>query len=163
MFRAAERLSVSRSASGATPKDVTGFASWSTSDPSIATIDSVGWVTVYRDGNVAIRATYRDAEEFLPLQVQVGGLSRYYYALSGYVRDVRDSSIVADAAVAVVSGPNSGRSATTGADGAYQFYDLQVGTFTVRITKTGYVTTERTFTLTGDHLNTLDVTLTAAP
>jgi len=52
-------------------RDVTGFSTWSTSDTSIATVDTTGYVTVVRAGNVAIRATYRDLEGFTALNAQV--------------------------------------------------------------------------------------------
>jgi len=64
--------------------------------------------------------------------------------------------------VEIVAGANTGQRTTTGTDGAYQFYNLQTGTFTLRFSKTGFVTTERTFTLTGSQFNSLDVTLAAS-
>jgi len=51
-------------------RDVSGFATWSTSDTSIATVDTTGYVTVIRAGNVAIRAVYRDIEGFSTLNAQ---------------------------------------------------------------------------------------------
>jgi hypothetical protein len=52
-------------------RDVTGFSTWSTSDSTIATVDTTGYVTVARAGNVAIRAVYRDLEGYTPLNAQV--------------------------------------------------------------------------------------------
>jgi uncharacterized protein YjdB len=52
-------------------RDVTGFSTWSSSDTTIATVDSTGFVTVARAGNVAIRAIYRDLEGFATLNAQV--------------------------------------------------------------------------------------------
>ena len=57
-------------------RDVTGFSTWSSSDTTIATVDSTGFVTVARAGNVAIRATYRDLEGFATLNAQVRGPTR---------------------------------------------------------------------------------------
>ena len=57
-------------------RDVTGFSTWSSSDSTIATVDSTGFVTVARAGNVAIRATYRDFEGFATLNAQVRGPTR---------------------------------------------------------------------------------------
>ena len=56
-------------------RDVTGFSTWSTSDSTIATVDTTGYVTVARAGNVAIRAIYRDLEGFSTLNAQVRGPS----------------------------------------------------------------------------------------
>lgn len=57
-------------------RDVTGFSTWSTSDSTIATVDTTGYVTVARAGNVAIRATYRDLEGFATLNARVRSSSR---------------------------------------------------------------------------------------
>jgi hypothetical protein len=57
-------------------RDVTGFSNWSTSDTTIATVDTTGFVTVARAGNVAIRATYRDLEGFTTLNAVVRGPTR---------------------------------------------------------------------------------------
>jgi hypothetical protein len=139
---------------------VTGLATWSTSDSSIATVNSVGFVTVLRSGRVAIRATYQNASGFVTLDVEPGGLRRYYRALSGWVRDAAGEALLGGVNVRIVSGPNAGRSAVTGSDGAYQLYDLEVGTFRVQFSRPGYTTAEETFVLTGDKFNSLDVFLT---
>jgi hypothetical protein len=141
-------------------RDMTGLATWSTSDPGIATVNSVGFVTVLRTGGVAIRATYRGNDVALIIEVVAGAGRRYYRALSGWVTDAQTQEKLTDVAVEIVSGPNAGRTASTGTSGAYQLDDLDLGTFTLRFTRAGYLTADRTFTLTGDHYNSLDVTLT---
>ena len=140
-------------------QDVTGLAIWSTSDTSIATADSVGFVTVLRDGNVAVRANYRGVDGFAPMQVEAGGLRRYYRAVSGFVTDSRDGTRIAGVTVRILDGPNANRSTTTGADGAYQLYDLELGTFTIQFSKPGYETLNAPFTLTGDKFNDVSVRL----
>jgi len=151
-----------RDSQTSTPRDVTGFATWSTSDTSVATVNSVGFVTVLRDATAAIRASYRGAEAFLTMNLQAGGQRRYYRALSGFVTDAQDSSKISGVTVQITDGPNANRSTTTGADGAYQLYDLEVGTFTIRFSKSGYASLTRTFTITGDKFNDLSVSLTRA-
>jgi carboxypeptidase family protein len=143
-------------------RDVTGLATWSSSDLSVATVNSVGFVTVLRDAMVAIRASYKGAEQFLMMDVQMGGLRRYYRALSGFVTDAQDGSKISGVSVQIVDGPNANRTTITGADGAYQLYDLELGTFSVRFTKPGYSSLTRTFTLSGDKFNDLSVSLTRA-
>lgn len=145
-----------------TPRDVTGFATWSTSDTSVATVNSVGFVTVFRDASAAIRASYRGGEAFLIMDLQAGGQRRYYRALSGIVTDIQGGSKISDVTVQITDGANANRSTITGADGTYYFYDLEVGTFTVRFSKPGYATLTRTFTVTGDKFNDLSVGLTRA-
>lgn len=45
-------------------QDVTGLATWSTSDSTIATVKSTGVVTVRRAGEVSIRAAYQGGTGF---------------------------------------------------------------------------------------------------
>jgi hypothetical protein len=145
---------------GGRGRDVTGFATWSTSDNSIAIVNSVGFVTVLTAGDVAIRAVYRDASGVTTMRVQPGGLRRYYRALSGWATDALTNTKLGDVTVRILDGTNAGRTTATGADGAYHLYDLEPQTFTIRFTKTGYTAAERTFTLPGDRFVSLDVALT---
>jgi hypothetical protein len=145
-------------------RDVTGLSSWSTSDSSIATVNSIGFLTVYRIGDLAVRAKYQDLDGFATMQgVVPGGLSYYYRALSGWVRDGQTNSTLPGATVLILDGANSGRTTTVRSDGAYQMVELQPGTFTVRFSRAGYVTIDLTFTLSGDKLISLDATLPRSP
>jgi hypothetical protein len=65
--------------------------------------------------------------------------------------------------VAFVAGANAGRTTQTGTDGAYQIYDLQPGSFTVRFSKAGYRSADYDFTLPGDRFVGLDARLTRSP
>src|SRR5262249_40215507 len=141
-------------------RDVTGLSSWSTSDSSIATVNTIGFLTVYRTGDVAVRAKYQDLDGFEAMQKVVpGGLSYYYRSLSGRVRDRQTNATLPGATVLILDGANSGRTTTVRPDGAYELDELQPGTFTLRFSLSGYVTTDLTFTLPGDKLVSLDATL----
>lgn len=141
-------------------RDVTGLSTWSTSDNTIATVNSVGFVTVYRIGDVAVRARYQDMDAFVTIHgVVPGGLSYYYRAFSGWVRDAQDNSTLPGATVLILDGANSGRTTTVRPDGAYLMVELQPGTFTVRFSRAGYATKDLTFTLPGDKLISLDAAL----
>lgn len=144
-------------------RDVTGLATWSTSDTNIATVNSVGFVTVLQDGQVAIRASYKSESTFLTMTVEAGGLRRYYRALSGWVVDAETETKIAGVTVTFLAGANAGRVGQTGTDGAYQIYDLQPGTFTVRFSKAGYRSADYAFTLPGDRFVSLDARLTRSP
>jgi carboxypeptidase family protein len=154
-------ISVTRRSPRRTPptRDVTGLSSWSTSDNTIATVNSVGFVTVYKLGDVAVRANYQDLDGFETMRVEPGGFSYYDRALSGWVRDAQDNSTLPGATVLILDGANSGRTTTVRPDGAYLMVELQPGTFTVRFSRAGYVTKDLTFTPTGDRLLSLDATL----
>jgi hypothetical protein len=152
-----------RAVTNGVTRDVTGLATWSTSDTNIATVNSVGFVTVLQDGQVAIRASYQGESTFLSMKVEAGGLRRYYRALSGWVVDAETETKLAAVSVAFVAGANVGRTTQTGPDGAYQIYDLQPGTFTVRFSKAGYRSADYAFTLPGDRFVSLDARLTRSP
>jgi Carboxypeptidase regulatory-like domain len=110
-------------------------------------------------GNVAARASYRGVDGFITMQVEAGGLRRYYRAVSGFVTDSQDGTKIAGVTVRILDGPNANRSTTTGTDGAYQLYDLELGTFTIQFSNSGYVTLNTPFTLTGDKFNDASVKL----
>ena len=145
------------------PRDVTGFATWSTSDPGVATVNSVGFVTALRNGDVAVRTSYRDVEGFLTLTVRPGGANYYYKALSGWIVDARNETKIGGVTVRVLDGPNANRLVVGGSDGAYQMYELEPGTFTVQFSKPGYVTSTLRASLPGDRFVSLDARLTPIP
>jgi hypothetical protein len=142
--------------SGRSERDVTGLATWTTSDTSIATVNSVGFVTVSRAGEAAIRASYQGSQGFMTLTMRPGGSSVYFRALSGWAFDSRDRSRVAGVTVRIIGGPNGGRSTATGTDGSYQLYDLEPGGFTVVFSKPGFATVSYPYSLPGDRFNSLD-------
>jgi hypothetical protein len=137
-------------------RDVTGLATWSTSDTTIATVNSVGFVTALKSGDVAVRVNYRGTEGFLAFDVRPGGANYYFRALSGWITDAQDKSKLIGTTVRILDGPNANRTATS-TDGAYQIYDLEPGTFTIRFSKPGYVTVDRVAVLPGNRFTSLDV------
>ena len=86
-----------------------------------------------------------------------------YFAVSGFATDSQDATKIPGVTVRILDGPNTNRTATTGTDGSYQMFDLQVGTFTMQFSKAGYVTLNRSFTLTGDTFNDASATLVKSP
>jgi hypothetical protein len=77
--------------------------------------------------------------------------------VSGTVRDGQGDSLLAQVAVAVMDGGDTGRSATTDAFGVYSLGALQQGTFTIRFSRSGFTNADRTVALNRD--TTLNVTL----
>jgi hypothetical protein len=68
---------------------------------------------------------------------------------------------VPSATVQVVGGPNAGRTALTDESGFYSLPSLLQGNVTVRVTRSGYESTETTAVLSADRL--LDLLITALP
>ena len=146
-------------ASGTSQRDVSGLATWTTSDTGIARVNSLGFVTVSRAGRAAIRASYQGTDGFLTMDLQPGGSSVYFRALSGWVTDSRDKSKLPGVTVRIIGGPNAGRTTTTGTDGAYQLYDLEPGALTVVFSKPGFATVSFLYSLPGDRFVSLDAML----
>ena len=146
--------------SGSGPgRDVTGLATWTTSDTNVARVNSVGFVTVSRAGEAAIRASYQGSQGFMTLQLRPGGSNFYFRTLSGWVYDSRDRSKIPGVTVQVIGGPNGGRTTTTRPDGSYQLDNLEPGGFSVNFNKTGYATASYLYSLPGDRFNSLDATM----
>ena len=144
---------------GSNEQDVTGLSTWSSSDTSIATVNSVGMVNVLRTGDVAIRATYRGVDGFQSFRAEPGGYRAYFRTLSGFVKDAQDGSRLEGVTVLIYAGVNGGRTTTTGRDGVYRFDNLDPGVFSMRFSKPGYASADRAFSLSGDSFNSLDVNL----
>jgi len=70
-------------------------------------------------------------------------------------------AIVITLSLAVLDGPNAGRSATTGADGRYSLPDLESGGFTLTTERAGYSPQAQPVTLTGHQ--TADAVLVPLP
>src|SRR5205085_3210436 len=77
--------------------------------------------------------------------------------LSGLVRDGQGDSPLSQVTVAVTDGGNAGRSTTTGGDGTYALSTLQQGNFTVRFSRSGFISIDQSVTLNTD--TTLNQTL----
>ena len=109
-------------------RDVTASAQWESSNRSIATISTAGMVTVLAAGQVEFRATYLGVAGALQLSLNAPP-SHGTFALSGIVREVAPNErALAGAQIAIVSGPDAGRSATSDANGFYQLTGVSAGT-----------------------------------
>jgi len=65
-------------------QDVSGLATWSTSDPTIATINTTGLVTALRSGEVAIRVSYlRDGPFTIRLSKPGYRTAEYQWSIPG--------------------------------------------------------------------------------
>jgi hypothetical protein len=72
------------------------------------------------------------------------------WTLSGTVRDREAQTAIGGARVAIVNGANSGRSATTDAQGSYRLETLDAGTFNLEVSAEGFSTDTRSIALGSD-------------
>ena len=151
------------------PQDVTGFADWSTSDPSIATVDTVGWVTIRGSGTIAIRAMFRGQLAFETLPVAPREAPIQIRTFWGSITDAQSHAPLSGVTMQILDGPNAGRIAVTGPDGGYRMDDMglthtkTVFSFRVLFSKPGYIAIERVFTMTTNQFNELSLSLTKVP
>jgi hypothetical protein len=143
--------------SSSNSQDVTGLAQWSTSSPAIATVSSTGLVTVVGAGEVSIRASYQGASGYAIVSVAPGqGISGTYRDLQGTVLSLEGP--LPDVLMEILTGPNAGRRTTTSSTGWFSMTGLQDGQFTIRLSKTGYITAEYVWSIPGGRERTPTLT-----
>jgi hypothetical protein len=114
-------------------QDVTRVATWTSSDATIATVSSSGVMTVVRNGEVDIQATYQSVSGTSHLVVS----QPKTFALTGVVQDLaHGGSAIASARVHLLSGPMT--SVITDDHGEFAFSGLPAGRVLVEVTKEGY-------------------------
>jgi hypothetical protein len=144
------QLSAMAMRSDSTSSDVTFAAIWISSNPQIATVSSVGFVSVLADGTVDFSATYAGVTGSLHTTVSVPKI----YSISGTVTDAASGHVIAGAHVQVLGGP----SAVTDANGKYTISSVASGRALIEFSATGYDVEEKDITVDGNE--TLSVTLT---
>jgi Carboxypeptidase regulatory-like domain len=149
-LRATARLS------DGTTRDVTPLASWSSSDPSIATVTTGGMALILRAGRVELRATFESVTGALAMDVAIG------FTLSGRAVAVGgDSAPLAGVQVRITGGSSTSESTRTDASGRFAVADL-AGLVSVDAALDGYLPWH-VANLTVDHDLTLDVVLYPTP
>lgn len=82
------------------------------------------------------------------------------FVLSGRATDVGTGAPLSGAVVAILDGPDAGREASTGGDGAFNLTDVTFGGFTIRARLRGYDSVFQGVRLTGD--TSLDIRMRRA-
>lgn len=127
--------------------DVTGAATWSTSDPSIFAVGPGGRVTGLKVGSADIRAAYQGATDKDYTTVQPFLTFVAYGTVSAAPPDFGGLSGVR---VEITPGPTGTLSTTTGASGDYSFTPLKGGNYTITVTRDGFHAQSKTITATRD-------------
>jgi hypothetical protein len=130
-----------------TTEEVTSRVTWTSSNAATAAVEG-GELMLKGVGESEIRASL-DAES-ASFSVSVEARPPGRFTLSGVVADSATKRGVPIATVEVVGGSEAGRSTLTDEGGFYSLAALLEGTFTLRVTRTGYETTESATTLAAD-------------
>jgi hypothetical protein len=109
------QLTATANFSDGTTQTVTAQATWDSSNASVATVNAGGLATFAAQGDVDIRAIYKSVAG--SAHVTVGSKGPAKYSLAGTVTDAVSGEKLANIVVAIVDGPDSGRSAVSDGSG----------------------------------------------
>jgi hypothetical protein len=127
------------------PRDVTREASWHLSGVSGARMAATGIVEATHQGDAEIDVNYQSQTAHCLVRLTPDNPGQLLAIVRGHAFAQDDDALqpVPGVHVEVVSGPDMGRSATTGRDGAFALAGLMPGSFDLRATKGGYPPTEQ--------------------
>ena len=137
-----------------TERDVRADATWTSTQPQIATVDA-GVITGRALGRTVIRATYMSRGASLTIVVKPEGT----FILSGNIIEPGPVS-VGSATVTVLGGPLN--QVTANSFGFYEVFGVS-GTVTLRVSKPGYLDETRTLTVTQDQRLDLQIRPISGP
>ena len=139
------QLTATATLSNGSTQNVTSTAAWQSSNSSVATVSASGVVTGVGAGDADVTATYQNVSGRMRLT-----LTRSTYTLTGTVRDGTSGGVLPGIVVVVQDGVNAGKGATTSNAGTYSISDLLAGSFTLAAAATGYQTTTKPVSLSGN-------------
>jgi len=132
---------------GAT-QNVTSQAAWTSSNASVATVNSAGVVTAVGAGEADITATYQTVAG--RSHVAIARPALLNYAITGTVTDGTSGGILPNITVQATDSAGNVKSAVTLSTGAYSIVGLVAGPLTITASAISYQTTRLAITLTGD-------------
>jgi hypothetical protein len=128
------QMKATASMSDGSLRDVTAASTWSTSNAGVAVVSPTGTVTVLTNGEVDVRATYQSVTGSIKLALAKK------FVLSGLVSEgLPAQGPIANARVTITSGPDSGQTMLTSANGVFRFSTATSGVLSMDVTKDGYL------------------------
>ena len=141
---------------------VPGFvATWSTSDPNVATVDANGLITAMGPGSVTITATAAAASGSVPLTVTAASTGN----IAGRMLDLGGHPVAGTNVFAFGPSPSlTTFTATTAADGSYSFGGtLTAGAYIINWSPIGCVSNSGVTPVTAGATSTFDITVDCPP
>ena len=140
-----------------TPVDVTTIARWEVDDPEVVRVTGPGRLEAVAPGDTLVHATWSISHYWRRVSVFPGTAPLPTYSIDGYIYEGTPAARVPldGAIVEVLNGVVAGRRAISGAHplapggspivapGRYEIDGVPSGTFTIRVTKEGYLDQER--------------------
>src|SRR5258705_1793467 len=131
-------FSATATLSNRTTQTVTTLATWSSSNTSIATVNSSGIVTGVAAGETDLTATYQNVAGRLHLTIARSAGPTY--TLSGTVTDGTSGGILPNIDIQVTDNAGSSKSTLTGSAGTYSIAGLVAGPVTLTASAVSYQT-----------------------
>ena len=153
------QLTATAAFSDGSSQPVTSQAAWETSNAAVATVSPAGLATFLATGDAELKATFRGASGTTRVTVSTRTAPRFQ--LTGTINEKGTTRPVTNATVAVVDGPDAGRTTVTDGSGVYTLTSVTSGSFNLRATRNGYETQTIPVTLAADMR--LDFALTLTP
>jgi hypothetical protein len=131
---------------GAT-SDVTGQATWTSSNTAVATVTATGKVTAVKQGGVTIHAAYRGATDAEYHNVA----PLLFFKADGVVAEAPPGfSALSDARVEITAGANVGAAVISDSAGVFSFGSMRGDNYTFKVTRPGFQDLIKTVSLVRD-------------
>ena len=145
---ATAQFSATATLSNGTTQAATAQATWSTSNASVATVNSAGLVTGVGAGEADITATYQSTTG--RLHVTIASQAVATFTVSGSVSDGTSGGMLPNITIQITDSGGVSRSAVTGSTGAFSIGGLPAGSATLTASAVSYQTTTRTLAIAAD-------------
>src|SRR5262249_24353587 len=122
------QLTATATFSDNTTQTVTAQATWDSSNASVATVNASGVATFVAQGELDLRRLYNSFAGSAQGTSASRGPAKY--TLSGPITDSVSGEHLANIAVTIVDGPDSGRATSTDSAGKYALSSVTAGSFT---------------------------------
>jgi hypothetical protein len=130
------QLSATAAFSDGSSQSVTSQATWETNNASVATVSAAGLATFLAAGNAELKATYRGMSGTARVAVTPKTAPRFQ--ITGTINEKGTTKPVNAVNVAIIDGPDAGRSTVTDNAGVYTVTNVTTGSFNLRATRNGY-------------------------
>ncbi len=144
--------------SDGTTQNVTGQASWESSNQAVVTVSGSGLATFLSACDADLKATYKSVAGSAHVTCAPRGEPKY--TLTGTVSDSVNGQHLASVTVTILDGPDAGRSNVSDGNGKYTITSVTSGSFTLQFSNINYSTKTVPVTVAAD--TTVDVTIVAA-
>jgi len=130
------QLSATAAFSDGSSQSVTSQATWETSNAAVATVSTAGLATFLAAGDAELKATFRGTSGTARVAVTPRTAPRF--RITGTINEKGTTKPLDAVTVAIVDGPDAGRSTATDSAGVYTFTSVTTGSFNLRATRNGY-------------------------